>query len=268
MAKLESASPFVRIARRPATAVRLVGMPHPGGGASAYAWWADALPQWVEVAAVQLPGREDRIGEPPFQESPALVRSVADALQPFVDRPFALFGHSAGALLAFETARELHRIAGVRPVALLVSGEAAPHLPRDQAPLHTLPDDELGGQIGLRGGTPPELLANPELMELVLPTLRADLAAWETYEFVEGPRLTCPIVALAGADDPHVAVGAVDAWREHTTAEFRMHVLSGSHFYLADRREQVPEIVALELRELVAWVGWPGALQPPAPDPA
>lgn len=243
----EYASSYVRRVRRPAPESRLFCMPHPGSGASAYICWGELLPRRIELAVVQLPGREDRLAEPPFTEWAALVDEVATSLEEHLDRPFALFGHSSGALLAFEVARRLDRTRRVQPTVLIVSGEPAPQLRDPGPPIHDLPDREFLKELRRRGGTPAEVLEDEELMELLVPTLRADLATWETYRFADGEPLDCPVVAFVGDEDRDVPAAAVRGWSEQTRGDFRLRTFGGNHFFLNSSQEQVVVAIAEEM---------------------
>jgi medium-chain acyl-[acyl-carrier-protein] hydrolase len=204
-----------------------------------------------------------------------LIKTLAEALRPQLDRPFAFFGHSLGALVAFELARRLERDGGPVPVRLLVSGCAAPQVPRDGRPLHVLPEAEFRSELRGLNGTPAAVLENEELMELLLPTLRADFALCETYTFIPGPPLTCPINAWGGLNDDAVSRQSLDAWQEQTTGSFRLHLLPGDHFFLHTSRPKLLQMVAEDLRGTVAGatpgrqVGRPTrefTAKPPAPD--
>jgi medium-chain acyl-[acyl-carrier-protein] hydrolase len=209
-------------------ALRLFCLPYAGGGLGVYSDWPRALPQWVDVCSVELPGRDRLIGVPPLQTVPELVERVAASLEPWLDEPYALFGYSMGALLAFELARSLPR----RPAALLVAAHRAPQLPDRREPLHPLPAAEFVAALARLEGTPPEVLTHPELMELYLPVLKADFALSETYRYIPGPPLAVPIFAYAASEDPEVPVDDVNAWRKQTARAFALRTCPGNHFFL------------------------------------
>ncbi len=219
--------------------LRLIALPFAGGAASAYRTWQDELPAWVEVCPVQLPGRETRFREPPFTRLAPLVGSLAEALTAYPDRPFALFGHSFGALIAFELARELRRQGLPRPQRLIVSGRGAPHLPPRHAPFHLLPDRQLLDELRRLNGTPAAVLDHDELVRLILPTLRADFTAHETYSHTDEPPLDVPILALGGVQDRLAPFADLDAWRQHTAAGFELRMLPGDHFFIQSQRTLV-----------------------------
>jgi medium-chain acyl-[acyl-carrier-protein] hydrolase len=216
----------------PAARVRLICLPFAGGGASAFRSWPDSLPLTVDVCAVQPPGRETRFREPPYNRLRPLVTALADALAPLFDIPVALYGHSMGAMTAFELAREFRRRGGSKPARLIVTGRVAPHVPPRRRPLHTLPDAEFRTELKELSGTPAAVLESDELMRLYLPLLRADFAAHETYRYVEEPPLDCPILVVFGADDSLAPPDDLSGWRQHTNAGFESHVVPGGHFFL------------------------------------
>jgi medium-chain acyl-[acyl-carrier-protein] hydrolase len=232
---------------RPAATKRLFCLPFVGGGASVYRGWTDLLPLTVDVCAIQLPGRETRFREQPFDRLQPLVASLADALSPVFDLPFALYGHSMGALTAFELARELRRRGSQRPFLLIVTGRVAPHVAPRQSPLHTLPDPEFRAELRRLDGTPAAVLDSEELMRLYMPVLRADFAAHETYEYLEEPPLDCPIMAITGVDDSLAAPNEMGGWRRHTAAAFEAHVVPGGHFFLQSHAHLLHRLIARRL---------------------
>jgi len=225
-------------AARPEARLRLVLLPHGGGSAAAFAGWSAAAPPGLEVRPVQYPGRGERLDEPPLRSVPALAAGVAGALAAD-DRPLLLLGHSLGGLVALEAARLLVA-AGAPPVAhLVVSGCAAPELPRT-VPRPGLPDAALVDWLRELGGTDPTLLADPALLELLLPALRADLEMTARYRPGPARPLPCPVTALSGAGDrPEQAAG----WRRYTDRGFTQHVLPGDHFFLYRSRERVLDLL-------------------------
>ncbi|MGW7365533.1 thioesterase II family protein [Streptomyces sp. NPDC054841] len=227
----------------PDAGVQLFCLPAAGMGASAYREWQGALGPGVEVIAVQLPGRETRFDEHPLSAVDLIVERLTEPLLERVDRPFALFGHSMGALLSFEIAHEAVR-RGHPPVQLFVSGLEAAH---DRTPVrveaHKLPEPELLEYVLNLGGIPPEGREYPELLSLFLPTMRADLAVGETYRYRVRPPLPVPITALAGRDDPLVDHRRFAAWSQLSRKGVRTHLLPGEHFYLDTERRAVLDII-------------------------
>lgn len=240
--------PWLGKVDRPAAGHRLVCLPFPGAGASTFLPWAKLLPVEVELAAVQLPGREDRFPETPLTSWSDLVGPIAAAILDCPGPPVALFGHSGGALLAFEVAREL-RARGTAPAHLFVSAEPAPDHPRDSQ-LHTLADAEFLRQVRARGGIPAELADNQELLELLLPVLRADFTWSETYRYQSEPPLSCPLTAFAGRQDQITGADELAGWRAQTTGPFRTQLVDGGHFYLREPAgaETVTDQIARALR--------------------
>jgi medium-chain acyl-[acyl-carrier-protein] hydrolase len=245
------ANPWVSIpASRPEAALRLFCFPFAAGGASAYRTWPSLFPPEVEVCGIQLPGREDRFREPLVDGHQAVVAQACGALEPLLDKPFAFFGHSMGALLAFESARRLRR-RGHNPVGLFVSACHAPQIPLPRRTLHDLPDDQLSHEIGRLGGTPVQVLQDEELMELMRPVLRADLKLHETYAYGEEPALEAPITAFAAVDDPVAPPAHMFAWAAQTRAAFTLREFSGGHFFVGRHAQSVANVIASVLVKAV-----------------
>jgi len=234
----------------PRAHLRLFCFPYAGGGASAYRGWAASLPADVEVCPVQLPGRESRLREPAFVRPEPLVLALADVLQPLLDLPYAFFGHSLGALIAFELARELRRRAQPLPVHLFVSARRAPQVPARERPIHDLPEEEFLAELRKLKGTPEEVLQHAELMRLLGPVLRADFAVNETYAYVAGEPLDLGISAFGGLGDEEVTREDLAQWSDHTRGPFRLRMLPGDHFFLHSGRDLITESVARDLAEL------------------
>src|ERR1700694_4451285 len=190
--------------------------PFAGGGASFYRAWRPLAPSTIALCPLQPPGREERFGEPPFASMPQLVQAASDALLPFRPGPYALLGHSMGALTCFEIVRELRGRGAPLPVHLFVSGAPAPHLAARIPPIYDLPEDRLLEAIQRYGGLPGEVLRSRELLAVLIPRWRADLAVTGTYVYTERPPLPCPITAFGGTSDAVVPPASVEAWREHT----------------------------------------------------
>lgn len=237
--RLSYDSPYIRRTRRSGARHRLLCLPHPGAGAGEYAAWAPLLPPEVEVVAIQLPGREDRISEPAFTEATEMVPLVVQVLRPYLQLPFSFFGHSGSGLFAFELARALGAHFQCEPAHLFVSGQAAPHLTDQLPPLHALTDSEFIEAVYGIGGMARAVLDNPDLKDLVLPALRADFIMWERYRFEPGPPLSVPITVFGGDRDERAPKAALEAWRDHTTGAFEVLLFEGSHFFVRDRRTEV-----------------------------
>ena len=216
--------------------LRLFCFPHAGGGPQAYSKWAQWLPSSVNLGLVQFPGRGSRFTEPLITQLPQLVESLARGLRPYLDKPFAFFGHSLGALMSFELARQIRREFGLQPAHLFVSGRESPQRAPLLPPIHALPEPEFIAELRRFNGTPKEVLENPELLELLIPILRADFGLNETYSYVPEPPLTCPITAYGGLQDMSTNRHCLEAWREETLGAFNLMMFPGDHFYLHSPR--------------------------------
>ncbi|HEY9402418.1 MAG TPA: alpha/beta fold hydrolase [Pyrinomonadaceae bacterium] len=217
----------------PRADLRLFCFPYAGGGAKIFQKWADGLPRKVEVRAVRLPGRDSRLREPALSSMPELVEPISRAMRPYVDQPFAIFGHSMGAKLCFEVALDLRKQFGVEPAHLIVSGSRAPHLRSDDTPMHQLTEPEFIEKLRSLNGTPREVLEHADMMSLLLPTLRADFQVIETYlPDPLAPPLNCPLTVYGGLQDPEVQRADLEAWGIYTTASFTVRMLPGDHFFL------------------------------------
>ena len=230
---------------RPAARLILLCAPYASGGASVFRSWPTHLPH-VEVIALQLPGREQRVSERPMRRLVDVVRAAVPELMHRLDRPFALFGHSLGGLLAFEIALELRRACAVAPVKLMVSACRAPQSPPPRRTFD-LPDRELVATLADPRDPRRSLAGSPELMELMLPSLRADLEIAQTYEYRPRPPLPCRIVGYYGTDDQQVGAAGMAPWAQHTSAGYRQHVMPGDHFFVIGQRRRLLAAVAAEL---------------------
>ncbi|MEU3713506.1 thioesterase II family protein [Streptomyces catenulae] len=219
-------------------AVPLVCFPHAGGSAGSYLPLAKQLTPHVETWAVQYPGRQERYRETPFTEVTALADAAFTALRPHLTGPYAFFGHSMGALVAFEVARRCEAETGHGPVRLFASARRAPSVPHRGA-TGWRDDDALVAELERLGGTIPGALDDPDLRAMVLPVLRADYRAVEGYVCAAGATVGCPLTVLCGDRDPVVTVAETDAWRPHTTGAFDVTVHPGGHFYLDARAAEV-----------------------------
>lgn len=179
-----------------------------------------------------------------------LAQSLATALTPYLDRPYAFFGHSMGALISFAVTRELRRNGAPSPVHLFMAGHRAPQLPPRQAPVYHLSDDEFLAALRQLGGTPAEVLENRDLMELMLPTLRADFTLCDTYRYGEEAALDCPITALGGIGDSEVTRADLEAWSSQTTGPFALRIFPGDHFFLRSAEFELLQVIARQLQEV------------------
>lgn len=227
--------------------MRLLCFPYAGASAAIFRSWHSYLPEAVEVCGIQLPGRRNRIMEPPYARMVPLLEELGRALLPLLDRPFAFFGHSMGALLCFETARWLRHNWHPEPKLLFISARCAPHIPDRRPPLHRMNDTEFLEEIKELNGGSEEILRDPQVLPIVLPALRADAELCETYEYVEQLALSCPIIAFCGADDHQASLELMKEWRAQTTKEFFLHTLQGSHFFIHSSEAQLLDLLRRNL---------------------
>jgi medium-chain acyl-[acyl-carrier-protein] hydrolase len=239
----------VRFQPRPAAAVRLLCLPHAGGGASAFRTWGRAVAEWIEVAAVQLPGREARIREPLRRDLGGLADELADGLAAAMEGRYALYGHSMGALLAFELVRRLERAGAPLPVRLFVAGCAAPHRHASTSRLHLMDFDEVIAELRRDGATPAPVLDDRGLMARLVPILQADVAMCVAHGRSDPDPVEVPISAFGGARDTLAPPASVDGWRELTALGFRARLLAGGHFFPADERDALLDAIARDLAE-------------------
>ncbi|MGA7416215.1 MAG: alpha/beta fold hydrolase [Bryobacteraceae bacterium] len=219
--------------------VKLFCFPHAGGGAGSYRPWKPKLGELCDVACVQYPGHESRRSERLATSLAELVETLASELKPAMARPFALFGHSMGAIVAFELARFLRNAGHAGPLALIVSGARAPQYRLNHQPGPDPSAEEFLAQLQRLGGLPAEVESNQRLMDSVLPALAADAALYRRYSYTPESPLDIPILALGGTSDPQVSSEHLDAWREQTTVQFEMQQFEGGHFYHREREEEL-----------------------------
>lgn len=244
----ESATPWlVSYKPSPRARLRLFCFPYAGGAAHIFRQWPQRVPEGVEVCAVQPPGRGGRLMERPFTSITELVAAAEPALRPFMDRPFAFYGHSMGGIVGYELARRLREGGQAGPSHLFVSGCPAPQLARTSPITYNLPEPEFVEELRRLKGTPPEVLGNAELLQIMLPLLKADFEAVQTYSHQEGPPLDCPLTAVGGLGDEDVPREHLTPWRELTTGAFSLHMLRGDHFFLHTSQNALLEIVARQL---------------------
>lgn len=234
----------------PDAGLRLVCLPYSGGRASVFKGLAAALPDDVELCAIELPGHGRRLREPPLTRMRPLVDQITDVLAEEVRGPYVLLGYSVGALIGFEVARELARYGWPGPRALFVAAAKAPNLPAARPRLHDLPRAELVEGLHRLAGTRNPLLENEELVDLMLPVLRADLAIDESYIYERGTALDCPIATFGGDEDWSVPRPSLDAWHELTTGDFSVNILPGGHFFLDSSPALFARAVTAELERL------------------
>ncbi len=223
--------------------LRLFCLPYAGGGASIYQQWYKFLPDDVEVQAIQLPGRENRFLEPPYTQLSLLLEDLTEALSGRLDRPYAFFGYSLGALISFEMTRRLRSLHLPLPQRLLLAAHRAPQLPRRSDTLHLMEDAEFMASLKKLGGTPEAILQHEELMQLLLPMLRADFTLYETYQYLPQEPFSFPITVFGGSFDADINEADLVPWREQTTDSFQLIMFPGAHFFINSHRDQLLQCV-------------------------
>lgn len=241
--ELIAETPCLWRARRPGARHRLICFPHAGAGAGVFADWVDAVPPEIEVVAVQLPGRQNRIAEQPVTEVAPLVRTLTQTLRPAMTGPYSFFGHSCGASLAFEVARALHARGSRGPAQLFLSAQPAPERSWRRPTLHQLPDAEFRAELVRLGGIEPEIAGDERAMTALLPIVRADFRLWERHRVLPGDRLDCDITVLLGDADVRTPQDSVEEWREYTNNRFDVRVFPGGHFYFRELLTEVGDLI-------------------------
>jgi medium-chain acyl-[acyl-carrier-protein] hydrolase len=253
----------------PQYVVRLFCFPYAGAGASIYRTWASALPKSVNVCPVQLPGREGRINEAPFTEMAALIPALAQEMLPALDRAFAFFGHSMGALISFELARHLRRAYGLQPSRLFISGRGAPRTRGERRPSPPVTSAALHDYARRLKKSYGGALVDAELRNLLLPILRADLAVCDSYSYTADEPLDCPFSVFSGAQERGLDERGLAGWRELTTAAVSTQTFPGDHFFLNSARPELLEAVSSELDGIISSYRLKnsGAIFAPRPNP-
>lgn len=241
-------SPFVSLRQRHSEGIRLFCFPYAGGGAGVFRHWPDALPGYIEPVAAVLPGREARFTEEPYCQMAAVITHLADALPPWLGTRFAFFGYSMGARIALALTQELLSRDLPGPDALFVGGSPGPALAVD-VPGWKDSDDDLAAHLRALGGVPPEVAAEPELLSLMLPTVRADLTVVATWPYRRYP-VRAPIQAFAGTEDSYASPARMKAWAAETASWFRLNTMPGGHFFIHATTQQLADQVTADLRTL------------------
>jgi medium-chain acyl-[acyl-carrier-protein] hydrolase len=245
---VESNSWFIRYKPNPLARLRLFCFPYAGGGASSFYTWANELPSDVEIIAIQMPGLESRLMEPPITNVPLAVQMLEHVIYPKLGNPFAFFGHSLGAIISFELTRKLRQQYGFEPVHLFVSGKSAPQIPDLNPPIHHLPQSALLEELHRRySGIQDEILQDPDIIQEFLPGLRASFEMYESYSYVSGDPLDCPITAFGGRQDNTARQEDIEAWRHQTKGPFILHMIPGNHFFLHFERQHFLRILYNEI---------------------
>ena len=222
---------IIRYRKNEEAPLRLFCFSYAGGGASVFRTWADTLPLSVEVCCIQLPGRESRLGEPAYTRLVPLVEALADSIYPYLDRPFAFFCHSMGALICFELARQLRRTHDRHPIRLCLGAFRAPQLANPNIKIYHLPPEVF--KVVLRAdGIPDKVIQNEELMQAMMPIIRADYELCDTYIYREEPPLECPFSIFGGLEDVRISEADLEAWRIHSSASTSLSMLPGPHLFV------------------------------------
>ena len=232
--------------RNPSASKRLFCFPYAGAAAHVFQTWPRFLPPDIEVIAIQPPGRGKRLREPMHTRMSTLCENAFSAIKPLLDKPFMFFGHSMGAMISFELARLLRRERQPLPSYLFVSGRRAMQVHEDEPRTYDLPEAEFIQELIRLNGTPREVLEHRELLELMLPLLRADFELIHEYEYSPGPPFAFPITAFGGLEDSEISREQLEAWREQTTARFQLHMVPGDHFFIHSAREEILRIMSEE----------------------
>ncbi|NCQ34833.1 thioesterase [bacterium] len=221
-----------RPADRPPRA-RLFCIPFAGGAPTVFHGWQARFPADIEVCPLHFPGRGNRLREPSLRRMSSLIEQAAEAMAPLLNVPYAVLGHSLGALIGYELVVHLRQAGQAEPFLLIASGARGPHIPDPFPPLHHLPQDEfIRGMQERYGGIPEEILAEPDLVALLVPPLQADLELFETYRYTPGEPLGCPIATFGGRDDHRVGEDQYRSWQEVTTGPVNMTMFPGGHFFI------------------------------------
>jgi surfactin synthase thioesterase subunit len=240
----------VRYRPNPQARIRLFCFPYAGGGASVFRLWPHFLPPDVELCGIQLPGRESRMGEAAHRRMGPLVAELAGALLPYLDRPFAFFGHSMGALISFALARYLRCAHNVLPSRMYLAAYRAPQLPNPNIRIYHLPSEVF--KVVLRAeGIAESILQNDELMQAMLPTLRADFELCDTYEYSDEPPFTCPLTIFGGTEDVRIRAADLEGWPIHTSAACNLLMLPGAHFFLHTAQQELLAAISQSVEEQI-----------------
>lgn len=226
---------------------RLFCFPFAGSGPSVFFKWVNDIDSNIELVAVQLPGREKRLSEPVLYKMDSILEELVPAIIPLLGKPFFFFGHSMGAILAYELVRWLHKNNQKLPLKIYLSGRRAPHLSEKDHPIHNLPDKQFIAKIREYGGLPGEILDNKAFLDFYLPILKADFSVVETYQYKNLPRVNVPFCAMGGDKDLLADVDEIKAWQELTAGDFNYYIIPGNHFFLIDAQKDLINILNKEI---------------------
>ncbi|MBD2568834.1 thioesterase II family protein [Anabaena lutea] len=231
----------------PQAKIRLFCLPYAGGSAMVFRNWADDLPSTIEVCPLELPGRGRQMNLPPYTKMQPLVREIAQNLIPYLDKPFAIFGHSMGGLVSFELTRLLRSDYNLTPIHLFISARNAPQVPPTKRPIYNLPDAEFWQEIRNFNGTPDDVIENQDIIQLFLPILRADFTVLDTYIYTNQLPLDCPISVFGGLQDKEFTDYELEAWKEQTSAAFSLQMLAGNHFFIRSNQNLLLRSISQQL---------------------
>ena len=236
--------------------LRLFCFPCAGGGPSTFYTWPNELPSDIEIIAIQLPGVERRVMESPIESISEVVRRLLPEIYSELDKPFAFFGHSLGALVSFELTHELQKRHGLQPIRLFVAGKRAPQILNWNPPIHDLPDTDFLEKLQSRyGGIPEQILGTPDVVQLFLPGLKASLKMDESYRYKRGQPLLCDITAFCGYQDNTAPKADMESWSHQTKRSFTLHMIPGNHFFINSNQEQLLHILSDELIGILSRLG-------------
>jgi medium-chain acyl-[acyl-carrier-protein] hydrolase len=227
--------------------MRLFCFPYAGGSAVIFRNWKNLFSSEIELCPVEIPGRGTRLLETPYTAIDPLIDALADGISHLLDKPFAFFGHSMGAVICYELSRKLHREKKRQPVSLIVSARPAPQIVDPEPQSYDLPEPDFIAHLQGLNGTSSEVLAHPKLLTLLLPTLRSDFQLVETYRYLPGPPLPCPITVIGGTNDKEISPDHLARWRELSSGAFQQYMLPGDHFFIHQAESQLISIIAKQL---------------------
>ena len=244
---------FVTFKPKHNASMRLFCFHYGGAGVSIFRSWANDVIDYAEVIAIQLPGREERYNEPLLKNIQSVVEELSLNFNEYTSKPFIFFGHSLGALIAFEFARELRRKGMPQPMHLIVSGTKAPHIIHEKPPIHSFLDEKFIRELKKYNGIPHSIIENKELISIFLPAIRSDFCIYETYEHKNECPLSYPITALGGLSDDTFDRKNLIEWKDQTGHSFKHCFLAGNHFFIKDSYKEVIAIVNSTLKEQIMY---------------
>ena len=230
---------YLEYKKNPHAAVRLFCFHHSGGGASAYFPWLGELSSYIEMVAIQLPGRENRFPEPLTNNLKYIINSLREGFELYKDKPFITFGHSLGGLISFEFIKSIYQSYSLYPRCMMISATKAAHMPFRMKHLSFMDDSTLKKELRIYNGIDDSILNNDELLELFLPIIRSDFSIYESYQSTNFAPLPCDILVFSGREDPTVNVAEIQAWSSYTTEKFEHISLPGGHFFVKDHQKSI-----------------------------